>query len=148
MTTEATANPDPTAPAADAAAQPAEAPTPAVGGKRKREGEKGEGKAAREKGEGKAAAGREKGKRRGPPRPHRRLEEGVLSTRMERLEARIEKAREQIEDAGRHLEIYALESKYRRQDAAAEAAELDALERRQRAKEPAGEAAARAEEAA
>jgi hypothetical protein len=140
MSVETTANPTPAAtaepPAADATAKPA------VGGKAAAVGEKRKRGAPAEGGKAKP-----KGRKRGPPRPHRKLEEEVLASRMERLEARIGKARDQLEDAERHLEIYALERKYRKQDAAAEAAELDALERRSRGKDAAAEAPAKAEEA-
>ena len=131
MPVEPTATPTPD----DAAAKPTEGEKPAAVGEKRKRGAAGEG--------GKAKS---KGRRRGPPRPHRKLEEEVLTARMERLETRIGKARDQLEDAERHLEIYALERKYRKQDAAAEAAELDAQERRQRGKDAAAEPAVKEEE--
>jgi hypothetical protein len=52
-------------------------------------------------------------KKRGPPRPHRRLGEEVLSGRIEKLQKRIDKARGVLEEAERHIDVYNKEKKYR-----------------------------------
>ena len=61
-------------------------------------------------------------KKRGPPRPHRRLAQEVLVARIGKLQKRINKARGLLEEAERHIEAYSHEEKYR----AAEAKEADA----------------------
>jgi len=55
-------------------------------------------------------------KKRGPPRPHRKLPQDVLDGRITKLRNRIERAKGQLEDAQRHIEGYEKESKYRNQD--------------------------------
>jgi len=54
-------------------------------------------------------------KKRGPPRPHRKLEGDVLELRMNKLKKRIDKAKVQLEDATRHIEVYQRESFYHSQ---------------------------------
>lgn len=61
-------------------------------------------------------------KKRGPPRPHRRLAQEVLVARIGKLQKRINKARGLLEEAERHIEAYSHEEKYR----AAEAKEAEA----------------------
>ncbi len=55
----------------------------------------------------------EVGRKRGPPRPHRKLAQPVLEGRIGKLQKRIERARGQLEDAERHIEGYSKEAKYR-----------------------------------
>lgn len=55
-------------------------------------------------------------RKRGPPRPHRKLPQDVLEGRIGKLRKRIERARGQLEDAERHIEGYDKEAKYREQD--------------------------------
>jgi hypothetical protein len=62
-------------------------------------------------------------KKRGPARPHRRLDIETISSRIEKLEKRQLRAREQLEDATRHVEGYQAERKFREQEAAAAAKE-------------------------
>ena len=62
-----------------------------------------------------ASKPKEPKKKRGPPRPHRKLEGDVLELRMNKLKKRIEKAKVQLEDATRHIEVYQRESFYRSQ---------------------------------
>lgn len=62
-------------------------------------------------------------KKRGPPRPHRRLAQEVLMARIGKLQKRINKARGLLEEAERHIEAYSHEEKYR----AAEAREAQYL---------------------
>jgi hypothetical protein len=52
-------------------------------------------------------------KKRGPPRPHRRLAQEVLTARVTKLEKRIIKARGLLEESERHMEAYSNECKYR-----------------------------------
>ena len=52
-------------------------------------------------------------KKRGPPRPHRKLAQEVLEGRIGKLKKRIEKARGQLEDAERHIDGYVKEVSYR-----------------------------------
>lgn len=60
-------------------------------------------------------------KKRGPPRPHRKLDKEVLAGRIEKLQRRIERAKGQLEDAERHIDAYTKEAKYREAEAKAEA---------------------------
>ena len=53
---------------------------------------------------------------RGPPRPHRKLPVETLEGRITKLDKRIKKAKMQLEDAERHIEVYLKESKYRLSD--------------------------------
>ena len=62
-----------------------------------------------------ASKPKEPKKKRGPPRPHRKLEGDVLELRMNKLKKRINKAKVQLEDATRHIEVYQRESFYRSQ---------------------------------
>ena len=62
-----------------------------------------------------ASKPKEPKKKRGPPRPHRKLEGDVLELRMNKLKKRIDKAKVQLEDATRHIEVYQRESFYRSQ---------------------------------
>jgi hypothetical protein len=55
-------------------------------------------------------------KKRGPPRPHRKLPQEILEGRIEKLKKRIERASGQLDDAKRHVEGYEKEYKYREQD--------------------------------
>lgn len=57
-------------------------------------------------------------KKRGPPRPHKRLAQEILDVRLGKLRNRIEKAKGQLEDAERHIDSYEKESKYRKLEAA------------------------------
>lgn len=52
-------------------------------------------------------------RKRGPPRPHRKLTQEVLDGRIGKLRKRIDKARGQLEDAERHIEAYVKEAGYR-----------------------------------
>jgi len=54
--------------------------------------------------------------KRGPPRPYRRLEEGVLNNRITKLTARMDKAKAQHEEARALLLRYTHERAYRAQD--------------------------------
>ena len=56
-------------------------------------------------------------KKRGPPRPHRRLEADVLHGRIEKLQKRIDKAKGVLEEAERHIDVYNKEKKYRAAEA-------------------------------
>ena len=51
--------------------------------------------------------------KRGPARPHRRLELDVINTRITKLEKRLVRAKSQVEDAGRHVEGYIRERDFR-----------------------------------
>lgn len=55
-------------------------------------------------------------RRRGPPRPHKKLADTVLLARSEKLQKRIDKARGQLDEAERHLSGYAQEVKYRAEE--------------------------------
>ena len=55
-------------------------------------------------------------KRRGPPRPHRKLEDAVLRGRIDKLRKRIVRASNQLEDARRHVSVYEREAAYRVED--------------------------------
>ena len=59
-------------------------------------------------------------KKRGPPRPHRKLDKEVLAGRIEKLQRRIERAKGQLGDAERHIDAYAKEAKYREAEAKAD----------------------------
>lgn len=51
--------------------------------------------------------------KRGPARPHRRLEADVIDARITKLQKRLDRAKSQIEDAGRHVEGYLREREFR-----------------------------------
>ena len=51
--------------------------------------------------------------KRGPARPHRRLEAEVIDARITKLQKRLDRAKSQIEDAGRHVEGYLREREFR-----------------------------------
>lgn len=55
-------------------------------------------------------------RKRGPPRPHRKLAQDVLEGRIAKLRKRIDRAKGQLEDAERHIDGYAKEAKYREAD--------------------------------
>jgi hypothetical protein len=57
-----------------------------------------------------------KSKKRGPPRPHKKLAQEVLDSRITKLRKRIDRARGQLEDAERHIDSYNKEAKYRQED--------------------------------
>ena len=59
-------------------------------------------------------------KKRGPARPHRRLTDEVLDSRIEKLRKRFDKAKSQLEEAGRHLGGYDREKQMRESDGAAQ----------------------------
>lgn len=52
-------------------------------------------------------------RKRGPPRPHRKLAQDLLEARISKLQKRIDRTKGQLEDAQRHIEGYEKESKYR-----------------------------------
>ena len=56
-------------------------------------------------------------RKRGPPRPHRKLSQEVLESRINKLNKRIEKAKGHLEDAERHIDGYSKERKYREAEA-------------------------------
>lgn len=58
-------------------------------------------------------------KKRGPARPHRRLDIETITSRIEKLEKRRLRAKEQLEDATRHVEGYQAERKFREHEIAA-----------------------------
>jgi hypothetical protein len=60
-------------------------------------------------------------KKRGPARPHRRLDIDTINLRRAKLEKRRLRAKEQLEDATRHVEGYRAEREFRDQEAAGEA---------------------------
>lgn len=60
-------------------------------------------------------------KKRGPARPHRRLDIETIKSRIEKLEKRRQRSKEQFEDATRHVEGYQAERNFREQEAAAAA---------------------------
>jgi hypothetical protein len=62
-------------------------------------------------------------KKRGPARPHRRLDIDTINSRIAKLEKRRLRAKEQLEDATRHVEGYRAEREFRDQEAAVEAKE-------------------------
>ena len=51
--------------------------------------------------------------KRGPARPHRRLENDVINSRIEKLQKRLDRAKGQVEDASRHIEGYKREREFR-----------------------------------
>lgn len=55
--------------------------------------------------------------KRGPARPHRRLTDDVIDTRITKLQKRLDRAKSQIEDAGRHVEGYLRERDFRAKEA-------------------------------
>ena len=57
--------------------------------------------------------------KRGPARPHRRLATEVIDLRIAKLQKRLDRAKSQIEDAGRHVEGYLRERDFRDKDAEA-----------------------------
>ena len=57
-------------------------------------------------------------KKRGPARPHRRLEMETITSRIEKLEKRRLRSKEQFEDATRHVEGYQAERNFREMEAA------------------------------
>lgn len=61
-------------------------------------------------------------KKRGPARPHRRLDIETINSRISKLEKRRQRAKEQLEDATRHVEGYQAERDFREQEATAAAA--------------------------
>jgi hypothetical protein len=73
-------------------------------------------KVKKAKGTPKKSKSDEPPRKRGPPRPHRKLPQGVLEGRIEKLRKRIERARGQLEDAERHVVGYDKEAKYREQE--------------------------------
>ena len=105
----------PPAPPAPDAEQPA-APAGKKGGRGFKKGEKapGEPRAPR-KAPGEVRVSR----KRGPPRPHRKLAAEVLQGRIEKLTKRIDKARGLLEEAERHIVGYHREVKYRAEEAGA-----------------------------
>jgi hypothetical protein len=58
--------------------------------------------------------------KRGPARPHRRLAADVIDSRISKLQKRLERAKAQIEDAGRHVEGYLRERDFRAKETEAE----------------------------
>lgn len=52
-------------------------------------------------------------RKRGPPRPHRKLDQEVLDSRIGKLRKRIERNAGQLADARRHIEAYDKELEYR-----------------------------------
>ena len=57
--------------------------------------------------------------KRGPARPHRRLAWDVIELRITKLQKRLDRAKSQIEDAGRHVEGYLRERDFRAKEAEA-----------------------------
>ncbi len=55
-------------------------------------------------------------RKRGPPRPHRKLGQEILDGRITKLRSRIQRCRGQLEDAERHIDGYEKEAKYRLQE--------------------------------
>jgi hypothetical protein len=60
--------------------------------------------------------------KRGPARPHRRLATEVIDLRITKLQKRLDRAKSQIEDAGRHVEGYLRERDFREKEAETNAA--------------------------
>lgn len=56
-------------------------------------------------------------KKRGPPRPHRKLSGDILKTRITKLQKRIDRAQSQLQDAERHIAGYLRESSMRDSEA-------------------------------
>ena len=55
-------------------------------------------------------------RKRGPPRPHKKLDQEILDGRITKLQKRINRARDQLEDAQRHIDGYQKEASYREQE--------------------------------
>ena len=55
--------------------------------------------------------------KRGPARPHRRLAVEVIDSRITKLQNRLDRAKSQIDDAGRHVEGYLREREFRAKEA-------------------------------
>ena len=55
--------------------------------------------------------------KRGPARPHRRLAVDVIDSRIAKLQKRLDRAKAQIDDAGRHVEGYLRERDFRAKEA-------------------------------
>jgi len=68
-------------------------------------------------------AARQQRKKRGPARPHRRLDIDTINTRITKLEKRQLRAKEQLEDATRHVDGYRAEREFREQEAANQGSE-------------------------
>lgn len=54
--------------------------------------------------------------KRGPARPHRRLDIDIIDSRITKLQKRLDRAKCQIEDASRHVEGYLRERDFRVKD--------------------------------
>ena len=54
--------------------------------------------------------------KRGPARPHRRLDIGVINSRIDKLQKRLDRARGQVEDASLHIEGYQREREFREKE--------------------------------
>ena len=52
-------------------------------------------------------------KKRGPPRPHKKLEQDILEARIVKLQRRIDRASGQLTDAQRHIDGYSRELGFR-----------------------------------
>jgi hypothetical protein len=61
-------------------------------------------------------------RKRGPARPHRRLDIEINTARITKLDKRRLRAKEQMEDANRHVEGYQAERDFRQQEAAEQGA--------------------------
>ena len=110
----------PAAPGADAekpAAPEADAEKPAgkKGGRKFKKAPRGggEGAPSEPRAPRKAPGEARVSRKRGPPRPHRKLTPEVLQGRIEKLTKRIDKARGLLEEAERHIVGYHREAKYR-----------------------------------
>ena len=66
--------------------------------------------------EGAGKKPRDPSRKRGPPRPHRKLSQEILDGRISKLRSRIERCKGQLDDAERHIEGYEKEAKYREQE--------------------------------
>jgi hypothetical protein len=62
----------------------------------------------------KSADGQKIARKRGPPRPHRKLAQDVLDKRIHKLQRRIERVQTQLDDAQRHIVGYRNEEQYRK----------------------------------
>lgn len=62
----------------------------------------------------KTADGQKIVRKRGPPRPHRKLAQDVLEKRINKLQRRIERVQTQLDDAQRHIVGYRNEEQYRK----------------------------------
>jgi hypothetical protein len=63
----------------------------------------------------KAPDGSKISRKRGPPRPHRKLTQEVLDKRIQKLQRRIDRVQTQLEDAQRHIVGYRNEEQYRQE---------------------------------